>query len=109
LLWEGKWKAALRVLDQLSIERRNGQNQEVLELRKYINNNASGIVDYKAFKQAGYYISVSVVEKTADIVVARRQKHQGMIWSREGADAIAVLRTIVLNEDWDSYWHKKAA
>jgi hypothetical protein len=47
LLWEGKWKAALRVLDQLSIEKRDGQNQEVLELRKYINNNASGILDYQ--------------------------------------------------------------
>jgi hypothetical protein len=109
LLWEGKWKAALRVLDQLSIERRDGQNQEVLELRKYINNNASGIVDYKAFKQAGYYISSSVVEKAADIIVARRQKHQGMIWSRKGANAIAILRTIVLNGKWDSHWKKKAA
>ena len=109
LLWEGKWKAALRVLDQLSIERKDGQNQEVLELRKYINNNASGIVDYKAFKQAGYYISSSVVEKTADVIVARRQKHQGMIWSRKGADAIAVLRTIVLNGKWDSYWQGKRA
>jgi hypothetical protein len=109
LLWEGKWKAALRVLDQLSIERRDGQNQEVLELRKYINNNAEGIVDYKAFKQAGYYISSSIVEKTADIIVARRQKHQGMIWSRKGADAIAVLRTVVLNGKWDSYWQEKKA
>jgi len=80
-----------------------------LTTTQYIHNNASGIVDYKAFKQAGYYISSSVVEKTADIIVARRQKHQGMIWSRKGADAIAVLRTVVLNETWDSYWQEKRA
>jgi len=55
------------------------------------------------------HISSSLVEKAADIIVARRQKHQGMIWSRKGADSIAVLRTIVLNEKWDEYWQEKRA
>jgi len=105
LLWRGRWREALKVLDQLIIQTKDGQKQ-VSALRKYLLNNAEGIIDYKAFKQAGYYISSCVVEKTAYIIVARRQKHQGMIWTRKGADAIAVLRTIVLNGKWDSYWQE---
>lgn len=108
LLWRGRWGAALKVLDQMLIQQKSSQDK-VLALRKYIRNNTGGIIDYKAIRQAGYYISSSVVEKAADIIVARRQKHQGMIWSRKGADAIAVLRTIVLNEKWDEYWQERRA
>ena len=48
----------------------------------------------------------SLVEKAADLVVAKRhKKRQGMHWAHTGADSVAALRTLWLNEpDWQEYW-----
>jgi hypothetical protein len=40
-------------------------------------------------------------------IVARRQKRKGMQWSIETADALAALRTLLLNEGWEDYWQKR--
>ena len=41
-----------------------------------------------------------------DLIVARRQNHQGMHWSEQTSDALAALRTLMLNGGWDLYWQK---
>ncbi|MCG8362475.1 MAG: hypothetical protein MJA27_03965 [Pseudanabaenales cyanobacterium] len=40
------------------------------------------------------------------MIVARRQKNQGMHWSEKSANALAALQTVRLNQDWDLYWVK---
>jgi hypothetical protein len=35
--------------------------------------------------------------------VARRQKGKGMHWSGEMSDALAALRTLRLNREWEQY------
>jgi hypothetical protein len=52
--------------------------------------NAEGIVDYQAWQEMGRTVSPSIVEKTVELLVARRCKHQGMVWSRDGVDAVAL-------------------
>jgi Mg2+/Co2+ transporter CorB len=42
--------------------------------------------------------------KACDLIVAKRQKNRGMHWSEETADALAALKTVVLNRSWDLYW-----
>ena len=59
-------------------------------------------------QEAGYLIASTLVEDAANLVVARRQKKkQGMHWDRNGADNLCALRTLWLNEDWDSYWQQR--
>jgi hypothetical protein len=44
------------------------------------------------------------VEKVNDLLVARRQKGAGMRWQETTSDALAALRTLMLNGGWDRYW-----
>ena len=71
--------------------------------------NERGIVNYKEMKGRGYHIGSGSIEKGADLVIARREKRRGMIWSREGADSIARLRVKILNGEWDDYWEERLA
>ena len=50
------------------------------------------------------YIGSAIVEKANDLLVARRQKHSSMQWTRKGGDALLALKTIQINEEWDNYW-----
>jgi hypothetical protein len=43
------------------------------------------------------------VDKANDLLVARRQKNQGMHGSEETSVGLIRLRTLRLNEDWDHY------
>jgi len=47
------------------------------------------------------YIGSGQAEKANDLLVARRQKNQGMHWSEETSVALMRLRTLRLNGDWD--------
>jgi hypothetical protein len=46
------------------------------------------------------------VEKATDLIVARRQRGRGMQWSLATSDALAALRTLLLNGGWDRYWQQ---
>ncbi len=47
------------------------------------------------------------VEKANDLLVARRQKHQGMHWSLETSDSLCALKTLMLNHGWELYWQER--
>ncbi len=47
------------------------------------------------------------MEKANDLIVARRQKNQGMQWSEATSDALAALRTLMLNGSRDRYWQRR--
>jgi hypothetical protein len=61
-------------------------------------------MDYAAFRQAGYPIGSGTVESGCKVVVQERMKQAGMRWSREGAQAMLALRSILLSEQWDETW-----
>lgn len=44
------------------------------------------------------------MEKVTDVLVAQRQKGAGMRWQETTSDALAALRTLMLNGGWDRYW-----
>ncbi len=52
------------------------------------------------------YIGSAHVEKANDLLVARRQKNRGMQWSERTSDALAALRTLMLNGGWERYWQQ---
>jgi len=46
-------------------------------------------------------------EKLNDLLVARRQKGAGRHGSQETSDALAALRTLLLNGGWARYWEHR--
>jgi len=108
LLWHGNQPGALAELAEIDPVR--ADTKEALRtLTVYLTGNAEGIVDYKAWQEMGRTVSSSIVEKTVDLLVARRCKHQGMSWSRDGADAVTLLRTIVENDRWEQHCQLRRA
>jgi hypothetical protein len=59
---------------------------------------------YKQFRQAGYPIGSGTVESACKLVVQERMKQAGMRWSRDGAQAMLALRSVLLSERWDETW-----
>ena len=72
-------------------------------LFKYIKSNIDGIENYKKVGIVGS----GVVEKTVDILVARRFKGRGMSWYNTNAAKLLRLRLLKLNGEWDNYWNKR--
>ena len=63
----------------------------------YLTRNQDHIPCYAIRQQLGLRNSSNAVEKCNDLLVAARQKHQGMSWSKEGSLALAALGTV----DWN--------
>ena len=63
-----------------------------------------GEVHYRQRRTDRRYIGSAHVEKANDLIVARRQKNRGMQWSEATSDALAALRTLMLNGGWERYW-----
>jgi hypothetical protein len=70
------------------------------EFSTYINNNASGIVNYGERHRCGERISTGFVESTINQLVAKRfVKQQQMRWAPRGAHLLLQIRVHALNDD----------
>jgi hypothetical protein len=61
-------------------------------------------IRYPQFRQAGYPLGSGTVESACKLVMQERMKQAGMRWSREGAQAMLALRSVLLSERWDEVW-----
>jgi hypothetical protein len=77
------------------------------ELISYLRARAPWIPNYRQRRIECKYIGRAHVEKANDLLVARRQKNRGMQWSERTSDALAALRTLMLNGGWDRYWQQR--
>jgi hypothetical protein len=107
LLWNGKVEEALSILESLWDNCRN--EKKLSELINYITKRQNTIPNYSERRKKCLYIGSAIVEKANDLLVARRQKHSSMQWTRKGGDALLALKTIQMNQDWDDYWLKNNA
>jgi hypothetical protein len=104
-LWRGDVPAAITVLEG---QRRAARNEAKLdELIAYLQARAPWIPNYRQRRIERQYIGSGQVEKANDLIVARRQKNRGMQWSQATSDALAALRTLMLNGGWDRYWQQR--
>ena len=55
-------------------------------------------------KELGLINSSNQGEKSNDIIVAQRQKHNGMSWVVEGSAALGHIKQIEINEETDSFY-----
>jgi hypothetical protein len=104
-LWRGDVGEAIAVLEA---HRREARNEEKLdELITYLRARATWIPNYRQRRIEQRYIGSGQAEKANDLIVARRQKNRGMQWSLATSDALAALRTLLLNGGWDRYWQQR--
>ena len=92
----------------LEAERSTSKNEAKLdELMMYLQARQAWIPNYRQRRIAQQYIGSAHVEKANDLIVARRQKNRGMQWSEQTSDALAALRTLMLNGGWEQYWQQR--
>jgi hypothetical protein len=104
-LWRGDVADAIVVLES---ERGETKNEAKLdELIRYLQARQTWIPNYRQRRIERKYIGSAHVEKANDLIVARRQKNRGMQWSERTSDALAALRTLMLNGGWERYWQQR--
>jgi len=79
LWWQGEVAAALEVLEAYRGESRNTDKLD--ELLTYLTQRQPYLVNDKERRAQREYIGSGHAKKANDLIVARRQKHQGMHWS----------------------------
>jgi hypothetical protein len=104
-LWRGEVEAAISLLEAYRPHARNVERLE--ELIQYLGDRQPYIPNYRQRRREQQYIGSGHVEKANDLIVARRQKGAGMHWSEATSDALAALRTLMLNGGWDRYWRHR--
>ena len=104
-LWEGKVAEAIAALEAHRPEAKNLAKLD--ELIAYLQARQLYIPNYRARRRERRYIGSGHVEKTNDLLVAKRQKGHGMHWSLQTSDALAALRTLMLNGGWERYWRNR--
>jgi hypothetical protein len=102
LLWTSRLRTLVHQVRQVC-PRGEPLPATVATLVHYIFNHRRRM-DYAAYRQAGYPIGSGTVESGCKVVVQERMKQAGMRWSREGAQAMLALRSILLSEQWDETW-----
>lgn len=104
-LWPGDRTGAMAFLEAYRPQAKNEDTRD--ELIPYLQQRQACIPTYQQRRRARRYIGSAHAEKANDLIVARRQKHKGMHWSQDPSDALAALKTLMLNGGWDLYWHSR--
>jgi hypothetical protein len=101
-LWFGRVDEAINLLQ--TIEPKKVKNQSILKkLGEYFERVRDHIPCYALRKELGLRNSSNSVEKANDIVVAKRQKRNGMSWSDNGSVAFASVAAAKHNEQLDNW------
>jgi hypothetical protein len=104
-LWRGDVAAAIALLEAYRPQTRNTEALDTFIT--YLQAREDWVPNYRHRRIAQHSIGSGHVEKANDLIVARRQKGRGMQWSLETSDALAALRTLVLNGGWERYWQQR--
>lgn len=99
----GDWKGLWCSLKALRPKTREGTEAVRLAIGYFASNRQR--MNYPAYRAQGMHIGSGVVEAACKHVVGARCKRAGMRWTKEGAETVLALRTQLLNDRWDDYWH----
>lgn len=104
-LWIGKIDEAIEILR--SVDKDNIKSESNIErLIGYFERNRNYIPCYALRKSLGLRISSNKAEKANYLLVAGRQKHNGMSWSKEGSVALATITTLYKNKEQKEWLEK---
>ena len=68
----------------------------------YFTNQASRMA-YHRYRERGLDIGSGMVESASKQVIGAREKGPGMRWGVHGANAVAQVRVLLFNDEWDAY------
>jgi hypothetical protein len=104
-LWQGQTTESLIYSDA----RIKTQKVSILEeLQNYLLKHQSEICDYGKRQTLGKTIGSGRGEKANDQLIAHRQKKKSMSWSEKGSNALAILKSLEINQQWENYWGSAA-
>ena len=104
ILWVGDVKRAVSYLESLPasiIKNQTWLDEQI----NYLKRKEYSITCYAVRAGLGLRNSSNPVEKENDILVARRQKHNGMSWSKHGSSALATIEMIYQN-GYEDIWFR---
>lgn len=102
ILWTGRIDKAIKYLETLKLANIKNANK-VTELKDYLNRKSPDVTCYALRRELNLRISSNRVEKANDIVVATRQKHNGMSWSKAGSSALAIITAARVNGELENW------
>lgn len=102
ILWVGNVDEAICYLQNVCADALRQENR-IADLCQYINKHRKHIPPYALRAELGLRNSSNRVEKANDLVVAQRQKHNGMSWSSSGSGALAQIAVLILNDSLYSW------
>jgi len=106
MLWAGNVDDTIKYLKGLA-PKNVKNNTKLKEAIDYLERKKDFICCYAIRKLLGYRNSSNSAEKTNDLIVAERQKHNGMSWSSNGSHALAIVTASVRNGEIDNWLHGK--
>lgn len=96
-LWVGDVDGAANYIKSLpSSDIKNAA--KIQEYLNYLDKKAPDMTCYAVREHLGLRISSNRVEKENDVLVAGRQKHNGMAWTTDGSGSLAALKMIFQNK-----------
>ena len=102
ILWAGNVEEAMDYLRTLGPE--CVKNRERLDdAVAYLERKRPYVCCYALRAQLKYRNSSNPAEKANDLVVAQRQKHNGMSWSFRGSGALAAMSALIRNGEADAW------
>lgn len=106
ILWAGNVSEAIEFLSALDTKLLR-PNHYIDKLCTYFEKHRKDIPAYALRHELGLRNSSNRVEKANDLVVAHRQKKNGMSWSTEGSGSLAAIQTMFLNHDYSTWLSSK--
>jgi hypothetical protein len=102
ILWAGNVEGAVEYLRNIDSKKIKNK-AEIEKLIGYFDKNWSYIPCYALRQKLGLRVSSNQGEKANDLVVAKRQKHNGMSWSKYGSSGLANISSMFLNNESENW------
>lgn len=100
-LWNGQTTEALIYSDEMI---KTPKISILEELQNYLLKHQNEICNYAKRQTLGKTIGSGRGEKANDQLVAHRQKKKSTSWSEKGSNALAILKSLEINQQWENYW-----
>lgn len=105
-LWHGLVDQAIDYLSHVSTDQIKNDD-ELKHLMGYLEKNRGMIPVYAVRRELGLRNSSNRGEKANDLLVAARQKHNGMSWSKSGSVALAYVTALKKNQTYKTWFRKR--
>lgn len=106
LLWHGLVDQARTYLESVP-ESEIKNADEMRHLLRYLSKNRPMIPVYAIRRELGLRNSSNRGEKANDLLVAARQKHNGMSWSKGGSVALASVTALKQNNEYTKWFRER--